>query len=169
MSEERFKTIEETIRELSAKVAHLDTSFAEVSVSLKDYANWTKQLEHTIRNLDDTVQHMNNSHQRIPFERITDIQNSIAPIREVLNQHEVIFLKKSEANRLTSVAVFFLSAVLLVGGWFISYVMQDIKEDILSAGNVNKILIEKNTQIIQDHDSDRKEMIRSMHTHAEAQ
>ena len=165
MSEERFNNIEESIKDLTEKVSHLDKSFAEVTVTLKDYAGWTKQLEQTIRNLDNTVHEMNLKNQNVPYERVQDIKNSIDPIYTILRQHREEFISKRDSQILVSVAVFFIGGIIILLGVFGSYVMKDVKEDILHSGKVNRDSIEANTNAILEHNKTRDEVIKLMHDH----
>ena len=156
MSEERFKEIEDTIKDLSKKVVHLDKSFGEMNVSLKDYSAWSQQLEKTIRHLDETVNEMNLSHQKIPYDRLRDIKSSIDPIHEMLRKHENIFMSKSHAHSLSAVAIFFISGIILIVGAFGNYVLTDIKTDIVRIGDENKGLIIKNSGDILKHMADKE-------------
>lgn len=158
MSEERFSQIEYTIKDLSQKVQHLDKSFGEMNVSLKDYVGWTKQLEKTIRSLDDTVKNMHVSHQQIPYDRLRDIQSYIDPVHAMLRKHEEHFISKTHAHTISAVSVFFLSSILIILGAFGNYILDDMKNDIINTGNTNKKLIIKNAESLRAHmiDSARK-------------
>jgi len=167
MSEERFNEIEDTIKDLSEKVAHLDKSFAEVNVSLKDYVGWTKQLEKTIKHLDETVKEMNSQHQQIPYERLRDIQSSINPIHKTLREHESEYIAKKDAHILASVSVFFIGGIIILLGIFGNYVITDIASDILKSSKTNKTLIEHNADAIDEHNKVKNEVMRNMHSHKE--
>ena len=167
MSEERFKDIEKTIKELSEKVSHLDKSFVALDVSLEDYVGWTKQLEKTIRHLDDTVRDMSEQHQKIPYDRIRDIQNSIDPVHETLRKHERDFLKKTDAHVLVGLSVFFITGIIILLGVFGDYVLGDMKEDILNSANNNKNLILNNSKAIDDHKIDSAKLLNNVRIYGE--
>ncbi len=165
MSEERFSDIEDSIRQLTTKVSHLDTSFAEVSVSLKDYGSWVKQLELTIRKLDDTVREMGESHQRIPYDRIQEIRSNVDPIYDMLRKHEENFIKEKDAKNMLGVSVFFLVCMMGLLGMFVDYVMKDVSEDILLSGKENKQLILKNAEDLENHNITKNKVIDFINTH----
>ncbi|MCP3851610.1 MAG: hypothetical protein GY694_15405, partial [Gammaproteobacteria bacterium] len=123
MSEERFKDIEETIKDLTSKVAQLDKSFAEVSVELHEHNNWSRTLEQTIRNLDDTVREMSESHQRIPYDRIQEIRANLNPVYDQLRKHEEKFVEEKDAKNMLAVSVFFIACMFAMLGMFVDYVM----------------------------------------------
>ncbi len=159
MSEARFSDIEDSIRQLTIKVAHLDTSFAEVSISLKDYGSWAKQLELTIRNLDDTVREMGESHQRIPYDRIQEIRSNLDPIYDTFRKHEDTFVKEKDAKNMIAVAVFFLISTMALLGIFVDYVMQDVTNDILDSGKENRQLILQNAKNLETHIISENELV----------
>lgn len=167
MSEERLNNIEDTIKELSAKVVHLDKSFSEINITLRDYASWTKELSQTIKELSSTVKEINNTHQQMPYERIRDIQTYIDPIFETLRKHEEMFIQKKELARHISISTFFLSGLLIISGLFIQYVMDDVRDDIITAGKVNKILIERNAKNINTNNISQKEILQKLHEYIE--
>ena len=165
VSEERLDRIEDTIKDLSSKVAHLDNSFVEVNITLRDYAGWTKELSNTIKELSNTVRDMNNQHQQIPYDRIRDIQSHIDPIHDILRRHENEFISRKDANVLAAVSIFFISGILVVFGLFGDYVLNDMKDDILQAGKVNKVLIEQNAERIEDHNKIKEKVLNQIHDH----
>lgn len=156
MSEERFKDIEATVKDLAEKVSHLDNSFTAMNVSIEDYVGWTKQLEKTIRHLDDTVREMGLQHEKIPLERVKDIRSEMNPVFNTLRRHEHEFIKKTDANVLVSISVFFISGIIILLGMFGNYVLGDMKTGILNAGVNNRSLIIKNTEAIKDCKDDTK-------------
>ena len=169
MSEERFKDIEDTVKDLGEKVSHLDNSFVVMNVSLDDYVGWTKQLEKTIRHLDDTVREMGMQHQKVPYERVRDIQTSITPIHDTLRKHEKEFLKKNDANVLVSISVFFITGIIILLGVFGNYVLDEMKEDILQSANNNNSLILHNSKAIESHKDDSKALLNKVRVYGETQ
>jgi len=169
MSEERFKDIESTVKDLAEKVSHLDNSFVAMNVSLDDYVGWTKQLEKTIRHLDDTVREMGVQHQRIPYDRVIEIKASIDPIHATLRKHESEFINKTDVRVLVSISVFFITGIIILLGVFGNYILTDMKEDILKAGSDNKNLIISNAEALEEHKEASQEVLNSVRVYEETQ
>lgn len=165
MSEERFKDIETTIKDLSKKVSHLDKSFVEVSISLRDYVGWTKQLELTLRNFDESMKELSKHNQRIPFERMQDIKEWLHPVHEKLDELEISKVARRDLHTLVFIIIFFISGITVLLGTISSYIIDDVKKDIITSVAINKDLINKNAAYIEVHDKSRIEILGSLHTH----
>lgn len=164
---ERLDAIEDTIKDLTSKVAHLDKSFVEVNITLRDYAGWTKELSTTIKELSSVVKAINESNQRVPYERILDIQLYTKPLEEVLRKHETEHMTKRNANTIATTVVLLVGLSLTIFGLFGDYVLEDMKEDILNSGKVNRVLIENNAKSIYEHNKVKERVLKSLHTHSE--